>query len=1476
MTKIKNTKKGMAKKTLSMSLVVAMLATSNVPVWAAEFSDGSDVAVETFSDESETAPVVEDTNVDAAKDVAQVSPKTTITGDGVTDNEIKYGTSFTVTTNEGTSTQYSYRLTYSLNGGTETEVGTLDKNAAGTLSGDAKKNPKLDATNLGNTLTYKIYQAQADTAAGVSDWGTPIATDNYTIVGASKADYATVAENAAVTITGDAKAGITLTAAAAGVTTNGTVSYKWIKAGSTISTGATYSVTAADLGCELTAVAYVATNTKTYGDIEVARKSVTVTGDAADYIEATKIAVKNATVAWSAAKSKTVNDLFTIDTGYLKGNATEVAKSVYVEKDSKAYTLTGTDADKGAMIYPVITFTVPGSATQLTYKGTVPVTVGDISATDITGIELKDQQWKDAVDGTLLERGKMPEYTYKNSNKESYKPVLAKVWIGETEYTVGDQNVVAAHTYNPDPVTAPKNDCSVSVSLTIGGYTGTISQTYKVKAVSFKETDVTWPTSLTYAPAKEFNEAATNATSVAGLTKFDGDNGDKAQYRVDVTTVNDKTYVVVTGMNEYAGTTFQKEVTVSKYNLANAYVAPIEDQIYTGSDVEPAVTVKYNNEKGSELSRGTDYEVTYQKNRDAGSATVIITGKGKYEGTKTVTFNIVSKTFTKDITNAFDAALTSVTYNAKEQKPVDKDITISGSLKLKYLSDFSTSYVNNVDAGTATVTIKGAGNYAGATYTKTFTINKADLSNIADKDITVADTTYSKDMFDKTTGNLIDKTVKPSVTVKFNGTTVREGVDYDIEYASDGTNNAGNRRIKVTLKANNDVKNSNFSGTKVVYGKVISKELSAVTIPSIPSQVYTGSAYTLNDIKLSDGTLFKNNIKDGKTPLTLDADYYVSAYKNNTATGTATVLLAGKGDYKGTVTVTFPIDAQEMNAKFVYKEGATDFDGVPDLEYNYNDAESKKGITHAKDTFRVVLTADSGSDKKGTPVDTKKYTIKYTENKAVGTATIEAVGKDGYSLNAKTTFKITPKAIKDLSSSDVTVEASNLHYTGEEQKPKVTVNKTVDGHKLVEGTDYEVSYKDNVAATDKAQVIIKGLGNYVIGTDADKAAKNEGYSQKFNIGTTDIVNSNVTVKDVPYAGGVQVTPDVTIVNPYSGKELVQGTDYTVALKGDNTTEVGTSTVEVALTAVGKENYTISGDKSNTMKFNFKITAKDLAKVNIAPIADQAVTGEQIKPAVTVTNGNTKLVEGKDYEVSYGENKEIGEGTVTIKALSSNKNYTGSQTVKFNIVKDAPVVGKTEISSVKVVGNKATVILSGDAEGASGYDYVISTDKNCTTSKDYDAISKNQVQTSTAFKYVQKGTYYAYCHAWTRDKNGKKVFGEWSEGKAFKVKATTPAAPVITEVKVKGSTITVTYNKVSNVAGYDVVLGTSSKNDNGELRPYRYGDHKILNINKNKVTVQFKNVPKKNWVVGMRSFTKDPDTNKKVFSRWSNLMPANMK
>ena len=79
-----------------------------------------------------------------------------------------------------------------------------------------------------------------------------------------------------------------------------------------------------------------------------------------------------------------------------------------------------------------------------------------------------------------------------------------------------------------------------------------------------------------------------------------------------------------------------------------------------------------------------------------------------------------------------------------------------------------------------------------------------------------------------------------------------------------------------------------------------------------------------------------------------------------------------------------------------------------------------------------------------------------------------------------------------------------------------------------------------------------------------------------------------------------------------------------------------------------------------------------------------------------------------------------------------------------------------IEKVNVVGNKATVILSGETEGAVGYDYVISTDKDCINNKDYDKVNKNILNTTTDFTYVGQDVYYAYCHAWKRGEDGKKI------------------------------------------------------------------------------------------------------------------------
>ena len=232
-----------------------------------------------------------------------------------------------------------------------------------------------------------------------------------------------------------------------------------------------------------------------------------------------------------------------------------------------------------------------------------------------------------------------------------------------------------------------------------------------------------------------------------------------------------------------------------------------------------------------------------------------------------------------------------------------------------------------------------------------------------------------------------------------------------------------------------------------------------------------------------------------------------------------------------------------------------------------------------------------------------------------------------------------------------------------------------------------------------------------------------------------------------------------------------------------------------------------------------------------------------------------------------------ERKVTVTAKADSKNYTGSKEVDVNAVK----VGASVINTVKVSGNKATVILSDEAEGASGYDYVVSTSKDPSDKEARIDVVKNQVQTTASFKYLQQGTYYAYCHAWTRDENGKKVFGEWSNSYAFSATAITPDTPEILSVKTKGSTITVTYKESANSTGYDVVLGKGSKKEHGETRPYQYGTYKKLNVKPGVCKAVFKNVPAGTYYAGVHSWNRTASENdNKVFSKWSNLETAKVK
>ena len=131
--------------------------------------------------------------------------------------------------------------------------------------------------------------------------------------------------------------------------------------------------------------------------------------------------------------------------------------------------------------------------------------------------------------------------------------------------------------------------------------------------------------------------------------------------------------------------------------------------IYSGSELKPSVKVYYNwdNMFSVQLKEGSDYNVTYSDNINAGTATVTITGIGAYSGTKNVTFTIEPK---KISSPTFDGLKPEYTYTGQKVEPefalMDGDTVIPSS-------EYEVSYSDNTEVGTAAITITDVmgGNY---------------------------------------------------------------------------------------------------------------------------------------------------------------------------------------------------------------------------------------------------------------------------------------------------------------------------------------------------------------------------------------------------------------------------------------------------------------------------------------------------------------------------------------------------------------------------------------------------------------------------------------------------------------------------------------------------------------------------------------------------------------------------------------------
>ena len=245
--------------------------------------------------------------------------------------------------------------------------------------------------------------------------------------------------------------------------------------------------------------------------------------------------------------------------------------------------------------------------------------------------------------------------------------------------------------------------------------------------------------------------------------------------------------VIIQGKGAYSGS-LKKTFTIDQAEVYYAAVAAISAQQYTGSALTPKPTITL----GGRTLTTSDYSISYKNNTNVGTATVTITGKGNYKGTKETTFKINAKTLPSNPV----LSVTSYTYDGKAKTP---GVTVKdGTKTLVNGTDYTVKYSNNVNVGTATVTVTGKGNYTGSKSTN-FKINAAPVG----KSIASATVTTSQ-MIRNANGNVI----VPSITVKYGSITLKNGTDYSVEYYLNGKGSpvspkaAGSYTIKVKGKGN--------------------------------------------------------------------------------------------------------------------------------------------------------------------------------------------------------------------------------------------------------------------------------------------------------------------------------------------------------------------------------------------------------------------------------------------------------------------------------------------------------------------------------------------------------------------------------------------------------------------------------------------------------------------------------------------------
>lgn len=462
-------------------------------------------------------------------------------------------------------------------------------------------------------------------------------------------------------------------------------------------------------------------------------------------------------------------------------------------------------------------------------------------------------------------------------------------------------------TYNGQEVTTAKETGKYNIKITgKNNYKGEINLSCEMVADKILLSDATVqlrPTSLSYNDGKPVTYQDSQIVVKLNKKVVPQQENGVANYEISYennTQPGTATVVIRAGQDsKYVGSC-RKDFTVKGLTFStgaitmSGFKAKVD---YTGKPAFQNVVLTDKKSK-DELEKNEDYSITYENHVNAGKATMIITGLGKYSGTIKKTYTISKIKLKADM---IGAKTIEAEQNRAGATP-DVTLTYQGN-KLVKDRDYKLTYTNNKNITTnqkkAYISISGIGNYTGK-------INKAVELQIKPKSWQSSDITV--EVPDVKYYNF-KSSYTPNPVVRDNGTALVKGQDYTVTYEANTKEDIGDITQKPNghvAKAIITVKGSDYTGTEDsavrtvefrIAGRMISDARATVKNPQYFSQ--RGTWPKEEDLEVK----YKGEIVN-------PTEYEIISRDTNTNRGRRTLVIRGKGQYGGTKKVVYLVQAK--------------------------------------------------------------------------------------------------------------------------------------------------------------------------------------------------------------------------------------------------------------------------------------------------------------------------------------------------------------------------------------------------------------------------------------------------------------------------------------------------------------------------------------------------------------------------------------